>query len=488
MAHPSNASTTSTPAQAPAGALETAPDLSATRIDAKDPAFAPLLADLQGDILKPNGRNFAAYVVFSFSSTPGRVKPWLKGLAARHVTSAARQLDEVAAHRANGADAGTFGTMGLTAPAYEWLGYDIPHIPRDRQARFIAGMSDAATQALLNDPPPQCLDPWAREPIHAILNLFDDSQQRLSDVVAEVSASAAGIARVLTVQSGYRKREGNYSVEPFGFADGISQPMFYEPQLYNVTMPDPVPAGTYDPFAPLSLVLLPDPNGSHIYSCGSFMVYRKLMQDVAGFEKDVGTLASTLNIGADLAGAYVMGRFHDGTPVVESSHPTGAAWADNDFQYAIDPDGAKCPFQAHVRKANPRGDTVRSNGAPLAVERSHRIVRRAFRIQDTGEGTGLHFFCYQGDIGNQFELIQSSWSNQAHFNRMTTGLDGVIGQAPPNPDCSRPATTSIPQSWPKAWGRPDAGTAPSDFGRWVELKGGGYFFAPSLSFFSGLSA
>ena len=55
------------------------------------------------------------------------------------------------------------------------------------------------------------------------------------------------------------------------------------------------------------------------------MVYRKLQQDVAGFNQDVLALAAKLGVDPALAGAYVVGRFKEGTPVVLSDTPTGGA-------------------------------------------------------------------------------------------------------------------------------------------------------------------
>jgi Dyp-type peroxidase family len=459
-------------------------DLSATAIDPADPAYLPLLQDLQGDILKPNGRDYATHVVFEFTGTVQVVRAWLSSLAVQYVTSATKQLSDAAAYRAQKVDMGLFGTLGLTAAAYEWMGFPLPHIPRDRQARFLAGMADATTQQLLNDPPIHCWECWSRGTIHAVLNLFDDSQSVLEEAVDSIQAAAAGKAKILTVQPALRLRNAqNQTIEPFGFVDGISQPVFLKSDITA----NP-PAESYDPTAPLSLVLIPDPNGAGPYSHGSFLIYRKLLQDVSGFNQDVADLATKLNTGPLLAAAYTVGRFQDGTPVVLADQPTGNP--SNGFQFDIDPNGERCPFQAHIRKANPRGDTVRSNSVPLEVERNHRIVRRAFAFQTAqaggGSERGLQFFCYQSDIGNQFEIIQSRWSNMTHFLRMNTGLDGIIGQAAPNDACSRPSSANGGQPWPNAWGDPSKGTTTVDFGRWVSLRGGAYLFAPSISFFKRL--
>jgi deferrochelatase/peroxidase EfeB len=173
--------------------------------------------------------------------------------------------------------------------------------------------------------------------------------------------------------------------------------------------------------------------------------------------------------------------------VVRTETPSGHP--DNSLQFALDPDGTRCPFHAHIRKTNPRGDTVRSNQAPLDVERSHRIVRRAFTYgSEGGDNVGLQFFCYQSDISNQFELIQSAWSNKTHFLQMDTGLDPLIGQLrAPAGDCKRQENVTGAQQWPNAWSDASKGRTSYGFGRWVALQGGAYLFAPSISFLKSLA-
>ena len=72
-------------------------------------------------------------------------------------------------------------------------------------------------------------------------------------------------------------------------------------------------------------------------------------------------------------------------------------------------------------------------------------------------------------VANQFAFIQKMWVNNAEFVRPGTGTDPVIGQGP--------AST---QNLPRAWG--SAATAGFDFGGFVTLKGGEFFFAPSIPF------
>jgi deferrochelatase/peroxidase EfeB len=71
-----------------------------------------------------------------------------------------------------------------------------------------------------------------------------------------------------------------------------------------------------------------------------------------------------------------------------------------------------CPYAAHSRKTNPRGDIQ------LDVAKK-RIVRRAItfgpeltpgetKSRKTVEDRGLLFKCYQSDIADGFEFIQQS--------------------------------------------------------------------------------
>jgi hypothetical protein len=61
------------------------------------------------------------------------------------------------------------------------------------------------------------------------------------------------------------------------------------------------------------------------------------------------------------------------------------------------------------------------------------------------------------------------------FAQAGTGKDGVIGQS---------AGSFPPLRFPHPWGKP--GRTPFSFHSFVTMKGGEYFFAPSISFLKGL--
>jgi hypothetical protein len=102
----------------------------------------------------------------------------------------------------------------------------------------------------------------------------------------------------------------------------------------------------------------------------------------------------------------LLGRKSDGAPILETG--TGP----NDFDYEADKDGEKCPFFAHVRRANPRSVHT-SNGHALLPP---RIVRRGlsygalYEDERDDPERGLVFMAYASSLAEQYEVIQR-WVN-----------------------------------------------------------------------------
>jgi deferrochelatase/peroxidase EfeB len=150
--------------------------------------------------------------------------------------------------------------------------------------------------------------------------------------------------------------------------------------------------------------------------------------------------------------------------------------------------GNKCPMHAHIRKVNPRGDVVDLFNTSPSAERDHIMPRRGITygrrklgkngFKDTDQpskGVGLLFMAYNADIDSQFEFVQEAWMNQPDFVQSGTGTDPVAGQG---------GGIGFPQSWPTAWG--GTGRKSFSFGGFVTMRGGEYFFAPSLAFIAAL--
>ena len=92
---------------------------------------------------------------------------------------------------------------------------------------------------------------------------------------------------------------------------------------------------------------------------GTFMVYRKLHQNVATFRQYLQTQGALYGGGKEKLAAKFVGRWRDGTPVeLSPDHPDPAIVGDSgqntNFTYGDDPTGARCPIGAHIRRTNPR--------------------------------------------------------------------------------------------------------------------------------------
>lgn len=503
-------------------------------IDDSDVHLQDLLSDLQGNILNGHGRDHAVHMMLRFNAARiADAKAWIATFAATRVTSAKAQLDSSEAFKSTGVDAGVFGHFALSAAGYAALGVTNlpkPSNPLNRSEEvFRDGMK--SRQASLLDPPSTEWDGGFQGEIHALVLLAADNPRDLitaeRQVLAELEAfevlpgtgqtpvsNANPIAEAVAVERGFALRrrfdatDGPFgvNVEPFGYADGVSQPLFLKRQVEA----DRAKTGTgvWDPSASLNLLLVPDPNGRPQISFGSFLVFRKLEQNVRDFKKAEVALARELGVPTKLVGAMAVGRYEDGTPLVMQPGD-GAPPIRNDFDYGGDPLGLTCPFQAHIRKTNPRTESVNSTGPfakTVSEELGHRIARRGIpyggpltigaSLDDLPvHGVGLLFMCYQADIWEQFEFIQRFWANNPDFVQPGlggpgqagyaanggTGIDAVIGQRIPGTFDPVVGHEGFPaQNWPRSWGQPTT-KATTTFAEFVKLKGGEYLFSPSLS-------
>jgi len=455
-------------------------DLGETDIDPADPKYRQMLENLQGNILKPHGRGEEDHVFLRFTGGGDAVRAWIRRFA-DEVTSTREQLDATRAFRATGTSGGMFAGVYLSSNGYRALGLDTAVFGASGQS-FRNGMKRRSFSLLARnrDPPSSGWEGPFQGTVDALVALADDSGSDLAAKTRAVSESLDGVASVLAVERGtvLRNSKGE-SIEHFGYVDGRSQPLFLKEDIARERRDG---VDRWDPSAPLGLVLVDDPYTDAEDAFGSYLVFRKLRQDVAGFNARVSALAGRLSVSEPLAGALVVGRFKDGTPV--TLQKTDGRGASNDFTYLPDdPIGNRCPFHAHIRKANQRGA---NRALGLEEERRRRIARRGIpygvRPSDSVE-RGLLFQCFQSDIARQFEFIQRTWVDNPNFPEfrilpgLNTGDDALIGQHP-----------RAVQRWPREWGKSGRflGRRIFNFGGHVRLRGGEYFFAPSLPFLRSL--
>jgi Dyp-type peroxidase family len=472
-------------------------------LDEDKPESQGLLADLQCNVLSSHGQPNTHYFFLELDTrvdvpallrdlargelgdVPGdlfALEPESRSRARRAEKRAARAAEKSAPARP------AFSTnLMLSARCYDLLPdrFKKPSDPAFQQgmARRDESLSEARR---LNDPKP-ALTSFAPHVLYTVG--YDPEQVHWSALRATILRYFAGRGVVVREQAGYVLRHATkkYPIEPFGYRDSISQPLFFQRDLdarKKLEGAAASVAGTkWSSFAPLSLALAEDPNGGTGGSgkaYGSYVVYRKLRQDVAGFYQQAARLAaerSPLPDGSDATRDDVadrlIGRKLDG-------HPLDATADYNDFVYG---DQSVCPMHAHARKVNPRDSYTRGrrivrratvfgpklkygeDGRPVLSE-AGAVVVDPESAGASSDDVGLMFLCCQANIAEQFEAIQGAWANQ-----LAGGADTVVAQLP------RRAANQI--------GLYGSGIK-FRYDPVVTLLEGEYFFAPSISFFSKL--
>ena len=273
---------------------------------------------------------------------------------------------------------------------------------------------------------------------------------------------------------------------------------------YPATSPDPLMPGP------------PSPTVPQWTRNGSFLVYRRLRQDVGLFWRTMDELRKSLakrpgfkGITADALAARLVGRWPSGAPVNRTPGGDVAALGDdrhanNYFTFdadtppivrvdgtpdpfpalmaKADPAGVVCPWAAHIRKVNTR-DASSDMGA-----RTSTYDRRLLRVgisygksladrfahpkNDPERGNrGLMFLSIQSSIEDQFEFLSARWIND-DARPWAGGNDMLVGQNAPAPGGVRRCTLFGAQLQQEH--------VAADR-QWVIPTGGGYFFVPSMS-------
>jgi Dyp-type peroxidase family len=374
-----------------------------------------------------------------------------------------------------------------------------------------------------SDPKYWC-EPWCSGEVHLLLMCYSDKSDPLNARCRELE----GLAKDRLDQLQPSQDAGKLMIggepspkEHFGFDDGLSNP-----DVENVPGgTSDVDVGNLDPKGnfrevPVGEFLLghrgeggevaPMPKPPLLVHNGTFLVMRKLQQEVVRFRSYLKQEAERMitvrgclpdKVGNDPAkvqgylAAKMMGRWYDGSPIdrypdAPAGHPS------NDFTYADDEDGARCPLGAHIRRANPRN----SLGFAGNIVNRRRLLRRGIAygeyLPDGASPTspeaqaerGIMFLALNASIDRQFEFIQKQWMNFGIELRQGDDGDPISG--------TRYGDGRMVDGTP--FGRGDGDTRgriviPGDqrTGRipyvctqlpnFVITKGGEYFFMPSMT-------
>jgi len=462
-------------------------------IDPMDIAYDPMLSKMQGNILKGHGRDYTAHLFLRFEEGQrAAALTWMGTQLAEACTSFKKQLFDRDRYNRNKVKGGLYTAFFLTAAGYKVLGYE-EHLSQFGDEAFREGMKIRG--GYLNDPDQSHWEKGYQHDLHAMVLLADDDAARLIRGIRDVFDATAGFANIAVMENGnVLRNENDDGIEHFGYVDGISQPLFLKDELDKYMKYHGTKEGEarFNPAADRNKVLIKDPLVEDADAYGSYFVFRKLEQNVKGFKET----EKALGLG-ELGGAYLVGRFEDGSPVVVTDEEgLVGSGRYNNFNYeddnpALAASATRCPYFAHIRKTNARKERSMD---PLIVRRgipygTKGKVRDSDHDDDESpeKGVGLLFMCYQADIASQFEKIQQFANTGTTSNggasasaKDQSGIDAIIGQP------AEGNSKAYQYLFPSRYGK-NGLYKEGNFKQFVTLKGGDYFFAPSIVFLKSLN-
>lgn len=369
------------------------------------------------------------------------------------------------------------------------------------------GISTENRNRILGDYGQNAPEHWlwgAQNDEHILMILHATSEEKIQEFIDTHKGlvDQSGGLSITRHTLGYRRPDGK---EPFGFHDGISQPVIKGTGQKSPEN-DLIETGEFllghlnehghYPDTPILVeeqgdpsLLKNDPQQSNKKSLGyngTFMVFRQMEQDVEAFWKAMEefTLNEDGSVNEDeklKLAAKCIGRWPSGAALVNyPDGDPGGNHENDDYGYADkDPDGLKCPFGAHMRRNNPR-DSFRwyDKKQSLKITRRHRIIRRGRRYDTYGtngdiEAQGTHFICFNASLELQYEFVQHVWANNNQMRHLTNDVDVIVG-VPDENNPNNPTMQFTVQSEP-------VNKFYEGWKQFVTIRGGAYFFFPSIS-------
>jgi len=370
--------------------------------------------------------------------------------------------------------------VGISYAGLEALG-----VPRDSlqsfPEAFRVGMAARARQLGdegANDP--KTWDPgFGTGEIHVGVSAFADSEEQRRRVLAiarEQYESLSGVSVLRSQDFGAQPGDLN----PLGYRDGIDQPAVEGSGVEPLPgQGRPIKAGEFILGYPgESGVPLPMPQPDILGRNGTYVGFRKYQSRVGAFNRFLRANGSTEEE-RELLAAKLVGRWRSGAPLTlapDVDNPTLGAdpQRNNDFNYANDQHGRQVPFGSHIRRMNPRDTDL----ARLTDVNLHRLIRRgttygrpydpnALSEADDEVPRGAYFLFISAKAMTTIEFLQQEWINDGNFIGTGSERDPIIGLQPEG------ATFTIPKEPVR---RRIHGLETFNV-----LRGGEYFFMPSLS-------
>jgi deferrochelatase/peroxidase EfeB len=478
-------------------------------------------ADVQGLVRFGYGQmTNASYALVNVKNVAA-AKAWLRSAS---VTSAVAQTPPPK----------TALNIAFTAPGLRALGIS-ESIIADFSHEFRGGMAEESRARQLGDVGKNAPSNWAwgsygHEP-HLLVMFFAEPEQ-FESFVQNAKGNAWRDAFEEPTWLGTSNLDRD---EPFGFADGISQPQIdwtqqrrtpcVQLEYTNIVALGEFLLGYRNEYGKITdrPLLEPDagtvelldaedvPTKKDLGRNGTYLVMRQLKQDVRKFWQFLYQQARGNPAEASQLGAKMVGRMQSGDPLMPIQQETipgidSTNVKQNQFTYESDAAGARCPFGAHIRRANPRNSDFPERRLSALRKlivilgfgpkgfyddltssvRFHRILRRGREYgselspeqaleppPEKEPPRGLNFICLNANISRQFEFLQNAWIASTKFSGLTGENDPLLGTRESMAGCSITRSFTIP-------GDGSLRRRISGLRQFVTVLGGAYFFLPSL--------
>ena len=322
-------------------------------------------------------------------------------------------------------------------------------------------------------------EPFGSGRVHITVSIFSDTEEKWRRAMELKRRQYQGLTGITVLDTqDFGAQPGN--LNPLGFKDNIGQPAIEGSGV------DPLP-GQGRPIKAGEFILgypgeagapLPMPEPNVLGRNGTFLGLRKYQTRVGTFNRFLHSNAQTEEEREFLA-AKLFGRWRSGAPLILAPVKDDPALGEDpqrndDFSYANDPGGKRAPLGCHIRRMNPRDTKL-----PVLTDVNlHRIIRRsttygapydpnALSDRDDEIPRGLQFLFFSARAMATLEFLQREWINDGNFAGVGEERDPILGLQQDG------ATFTIP--------REPVRRRVHGIQTFNVLRGGEYFFMPSLS-------
>ena len=321
--------------------------------------------------------------------------------------------------------------------------------------------------------------PYGKGEVHIGVSAFSDSEEnrrRILGIAHEQLAGFSGVS-VLAMQD-FGAQPGD--LNSLGYKDGIDQPPIEGSGVESLPgQGRPIKAGEFILGYPGEAgVPLPMPQPEVLGRNGTYVGFRKYQTRVGAFNRFLRANGNTEEE-RELLAAKLVGRWRSGAPLtlapeVDNRVLGADPQRNNDFDYSNDTRGRQAPFGCHIRRMNPR-DTKLSRLTDVNI---HRIIRRgttygppydpnALSEADDEVPRGAYFLFISAKAMATIEFLQQEWINDGNFIGAGNERDPIVGLQ------ETEATFTIPKE--------PVRRRVHGIETFNVLRGGEYFFMPSLS-------